>query len=57
MSKKDKVQFPINRRADKLTKRGVVPSTPAKPKVPGSGRNRPAKGYDQVTKTWNQGGK
>ena len=54
MSKKDRVQFPINRRSDKLTKAGVKPNSPSKPKVPGSGRNRPTKGYDPVTKTWNR---
>jgi hypothetical protein len=57
VSKKDKVQFPINRRADKLTKKGTKQNPPRKAKVPGSGRGRPAKGYDPVTKTWHQGGK
>lgn len=39
----------------KKTRKGTKPNTPAKPRVPGSGRNRPAKGYDPETKTWNQG--
>jgi len=38
------------------TRKGVKPNPPKKPAVPGTGRNRPAKGYDPVTKTWKQGG-
>jgi len=38
-----------------FTRPGTKPQSPRKPRVPGSGRNRPAKGYDPVTKTWHQG--
>jgi len=37
------------------TKVGTPPNASRKPRVPGSGRGRPAKGYDPETKTWNQG--
>ena len=36
----------------KTTKKGTKPNPSKFPRVPGSGRNRPAKGYDPVTKTW-----
>jgi len=36
------------------TRPGTKPNASKKPAVPGSGRNRPAKGYDPETKTWNQ---
>lgn len=35
------------------TRKGTRPNDSKKRPVPGSGRNRPAKGYDQVTGTWN----
>ena len=38
---------------NKTTKRGVIPNAKKNPK-PGSGRNRPAKGYNSEMKTWNQ---
>jgi hypothetical protein len=38
-----------------VTKKGTPPNASWKPRVPGSGKNRPAKGYDPVTKTWYQG--
>ena len=37
-----------------FTRPGTAPNEPRKARKPGSGRNRPAKGYDPVTKTWNQ---
>lgn len=37
----------------KTTKRGVIPNAKKNP-TPGSGRNKPAKGYNPKTKTWNQ---
>lgn len=36
------------------TRKGTRPNDSKKPAVPGSGRNRPAKGYNPVSKTWNQ---
>lgn len=39
-------------RPKKTTQKGVQPRPPAKPAVPGSGRNRPAKGYNQETHQW-----
>ena len=36
------------------TTAGTRPNDSAKPAVPGSGKNRPAKGFDPITKTWNQ---
>jgi len=33
------------------TRKGVKPNE-RKPRVPGSGRNRPAKGYNPETKEW-----
>jgi hypothetical protein len=36
------------------TKKGTLPNPSKKTAVPGTGRNRPAKGYDPVTKTWHQ---
>ena len=36
------------------TRKGTRPNDSALPAVIGSGRNRPAKGYDPVTKTWHQ---
>lgn len=38
------------------TRKGTLPNNTAKSPVIGSGRNKPAKGYDPVTKTWNQKG-
>jgi hypothetical protein len=36
------------------TKKGVKP-TERKPRVPGTGRNIPAKGYNSETKQWERG--
>lgn len=37
----------------KTTKAGVIPNQKKLPVV-GSGRNRPAKGFNQITKEWSQ---
>lgn len=36
------------------TRKGTRPNDSKKPPVPGSGRGRPALGYNQETKTWDQ---
>jgi hypothetical protein len=36
------------------TRKGTKPNNPKKPAVPGTGRNKPAKGYNPVTKEWHQ---
>jgi hypothetical protein len=36
------------------SRKGTIPNTAKKQPIAGSGRNRPAKGYNQVTKTWEQ---
>ncbi len=36
------------------TRKGTRPNDSKKRRVPGSGKNRPAKGYNPITKTWNQ---
>jgi hypothetical protein len=40
-----------------FTRSGTRQNEPRKPRKPGIGRNRPAKGYDPVTKTWHQNSK
>ena len=48
---KGKIDFEMAR-PFKMTRKGTRPNSSAKPKVPGSGRNRPAKGYNQELKIW-----
>jgi hypothetical protein len=40
-------------RPRKTTRKGTRPNDSKKRPVIGSGRNRPADGYDPITKTWN----
>ncbi len=54
MAKKVSKFLPPSHRSK--TRPGTSPNTSKKPAVIGSGRNRPAKGYDPVTKTWHQKG-
>lgn len=52
MSKKEsKYPFPSKQ---SRTRKGIKPNDSKKEPVIGSGRNRPAKGFNQETKTWNQ---
>ena len=52
MAKKVSKFLPPSHRSK--TRPGTPPNASKKPAVIGSGRNRPAKGYDPVTKTWHQ---
>lgn len=54
MSKKISI-YPIPSKQSR-TRRGIRPNDSKKPATPGTGRNRPAKGFDPITKTWNQKG-
>ena len=51
MSKNSKYPAPSHH---SKTRPGTRPNASKKPAVPGSGRNRPAKGFDPQTKTWSQ---
>lgn len=52
MAKKVSKFLPPSHRSK--TRPGTPPNASKKPAVIGSGRNRPAKNFDPITKTWHQ---
>lgn len=53
MAKKNSVFSNTGGKSSK-TRKGIRPNDSKKSPVIGSGRNRPAKGYNPATKEWNQ---